>query len=272
MKDMHYGSITQTRVDTDAERHAEEIAVKGYTILTGLCPAGELALWRDRIDTLHARQESAFGRERLAAMHELDMCRAPLLHDFEFLALARHPRVLEVVRLMLGDWFILNLQNAIINRPGTVHHQSAWHRDLPYQNHVISRPLAINALWAMDPFSAETGGTEVVPFTHRTEVLPSDAYIAGHLEVAEAPPGSVILFDSMLLHRAGRNRSDVVRRAVNHLYTKPILKQFYDFPRALGPRPDLDEADARLLGYTSQVPLDDEAWRRARLARLGMEA
>lgn len=267
MKDKFYGSFEQTAVDNEAERYAEEIVVKGFTIITGLCSDEELAVWRGKIDRQYERQEAEFGREVLASINELDMCRAPLLYDLDFLKLARHPRVCEVVQLLLGDWFILNLQNSIINRPGASHHQSSWHRDLPYQNYTISRPLAINALWAIDEFSATTGGTEVLPFTHKTEVLPSDAYIAGNGATAVAPPGSAIVFDSMLFHRAGRNRSNIVRRAVNHVYTKPILKQFYDFPRALGDRTDLDPSDARLLGYTSQVPVDDVAWRRARLER-----
>jgi len=55
--------------------------------------------------------------------------------------------------------------------------------------------------------------------------------------------------------------------AVNHLYTSPILKRQDGFPRALGERPEFGPELRRLLGYTSQIPLDDKAWRRARAAR-----
>jgi Phytanoyl-CoA dioxygenase (PhyH) len=268
MKESFYGRVEQTQVENDAARYAEEIAVRGFTVIPDLFPPAELVEWRSKIDSIYRRQETEFGREALIAIQELDLCRAPLLYDFEFIRLARHPLVLSVVRLFLGDWFILNLQNAIINRPNQVHHQSSWHRDLPYQNWVISRPLAINALLAIDEFSEITGGTHVVPFTHKTEILPSDAYIEANRIVAAAPAGSAIVFDSMLFHRAGANKSPNIRRAVNHLYTTPILKQQYDFPRALGDRPDLEPGISRLLGYTSQVPIDDRAWRNARAARI----
>jgi len=99
-------------------------------------------------------------------------------------------------------------------------------------------------------------------------VLPSDAYIAANRVVASAPAGSAIVFDTMLFHRAGANSSANIRRAVNHLYTTPILKQQYDFPRALGDDANFDPAIARLLGYSSQVPIDVRAWRTARAARL----
>lgn len=268
MKEGFYGRIEQTQVDGDVARHAEEVAVRGFTIVPNLFTADELVQWREKIDTVYTRQETEFGCEALTEIQELDVCRAPLLYDFDFIKLASHPLILSVVKQFLGDWFILNLQNAIINRPHRIHHQSYWHRDLPYQNHVISKPLAINVLLAIDEFSEITGGTHVVPFTHKTEVLPSDAYINDNRIVAAAPPGSAIIFDSMLFHRAGSNKSQIIRRAVNHLYTTPILKQQYDFPRSLGARPDLDPTIAQLLGYTSQVPLDDRAWRTARAERI----
>ncbi|MFH2139919.1 MAG: phytanoyl-CoA dioxygenase family protein [Pseudomonadota bacterium] len=271
MKESFYGRIQQTKVDGDVARYVEEIAVRGFTVIPELFSLEQLTAWREKIDGVYRAQETDFGRDALIAIQELDMCRAPLLYDFEFIQLATHPLILSVVKEILGDWFILNLQNAIINRPNQMHHQSSWHRDLPYQNWVISRPLAINALVAIDEFSEITGGTHVVPFTHKTEVLPSDAYIDANRIVAAAPAGSAIVFDSMLFHRAGANRSSNIRRAVNHLYTTPILKQQYDFPNALGTRPDMDAATARLLGYTSQVPLNDRVWRANRAARnLGM--
>lgn len=267
MEEKFYGYIEQTQVSDDVARYAEEIAVRGFTIIPNLFLSEELVKWRKKIDDVYYKQEVEFGRDSLIAIQEVDTCRAPLLYDFEFIRLATHPAVLSVVKKLLGDWFILNLQNAIINRPNQAHHQSSWHRDLPYQNWVISRPLAINALLAIDEFSEVTGGTYVVPFTHKTEVLPSDGYIAANRVVATAPAGSAIVFDSMLFHRAGTNKSQIIRRGVNHIYTVPIMKQQYDFPRALGERPEIDSTLAKLLGYTSQVPINDRVWREARAAR-----
>jgi ectoine hydroxylase-related dioxygenase (phytanoyl-CoA dioxygenase family) len=268
MAENFYGTLEQTKAEDDISRHVEEIVMRGFTVMPALFSLAELTDWRQKIDSLYERQEHEFGRDALAAIHELDVCRAPVLYDFDFIRMASHPRILTLVRQFLGEWFILNLQNAIINRPGTTHHQSCWHRDLPYQNYVISKPLAITALLAIDEFSEETGGTHVLPFTHKSEVLPSNSYIDSNRIVVSAPPGSAIIFDSMLFHRAGTNRSQIIRRAVNHVYTTPIIKQNYDFPRALGRQEDLDPSTARLLGYTSQVPLDDKVWRQNRAEKL----
>jgi ectoine hydroxylase-related dioxygenase (phytanoyl-CoA dioxygenase family) len=221
--------------DDEVAQCVEEIGMRGFTIIKDLLPAEELTVWREKIDRIYERQEKEFGREALAAIQEIDICRPPLMYDFEFIKLATHQHFLPIILAFLVDWFVLNLQNAIINRPNKGHHQSSWQRALPYQNCVMSRPLAINVLL--------------------------------NRQAAAASAGSAIVFDSMLFHRAGANTSSVIRRAVNQLYTSPIIKQQYDFPRALGAQPRLEPAIARLLGYDSQVPIEDQAWRRLRRER-----
>ena len=263
-----YGVSERTHLADDVARAAEEIHLKGYSVFPLLFGATSMASWRLKIDQVYAIQEEEFGREALAAIHELDLCRAPLLYDFSFIELASHPTVMKVARRVLGDWIILHLQNGIINRPAVKHHQASWHRDLPHQNWVISKPLALSAIVAIDDFSSETGGTRLLPFSHKTEKMPSEQYTAANAIDVEAPAGSVIMFDSMLFHQAGSNRSRNVRRAVNHVYTVPILKQQYDFAQSLAGRAEMTPELAQFLGCTSQVPATDRAWRKARAKRL----
>lgn len=268
MKEKFYGRLKQVECNDVIDLYVEEIKHDGFALLEGVISEAELVQYREKIDAIYMQQADAFGTERLESIAEIDMCRMPLKYDDYFINIATNKTVLEIVQRFLGDFYILNLQNAIINRPSEEHHQSSWHRDLPYQNYVISSPLSINALFCIDDFSVETGGTMVVPYTHRTEILPSDEYIAKHAVTATAKAGSVIVFDSMLFHRAGYNASKIIRRAVNHQYQIPLLKQFYDFPKALEGRFSDDPFLAQLLGYTSQVPLDDVAWRNNRIARM----
>jgi ectoine hydroxylase-related dioxygenase (phytanoyl-CoA dioxygenase family) len=264
----YYGGQGPALVDDPIAYHLEALATFGYTVVDDVLPESELDEWRGRIDIVYERQEREMGgREALVAIGDQDICRAPLLYDEAFVSLARQDKVLTIVRRMLGDWFILNLQNAIINRPGERHQQSAWHRDLPYQNWTSSRPLAIGALFAIDPFSEVTGSTLMLPHSHRHESIPSQACISAHATNVSARPGSALIFDAMVFHRAGYNSSQQIRRGVNHLYTVPILKQQYDFPQALG---DVFHEDAnlrRLLGYTSTVSLNVVQWREERRNR-----
>lgn len=267
MKDKFYGKLSQVESETEIDVYVEEIQCDGFAVIEGVLNKSELALYRNKIDRVYDLQENHFGRDRLTQINELNMCRLPLKYDDDFINIATNNLVFDVVRRFLGDFFILNLQNAIINQPNEEHHQSSWHRDLPYQNYVISTPLSINALFCIDDFTIETGATMVLPFSHRLESMPSDLYIQKHAVTAVAKAGSVIMFDSMLLHKAGYNSSDIIRRAVNHQYQIPLLKQFYDMPKALGGKFSDDPMLAQLLGYTSQVPKDDIEWRENRFDR-----
>lgn len=267
MADNFYGAQPpRTQLDA-ADRHVEELSLLGYSVMNGVIADEELPAWRARIDELYARQAAEFGERALEAIGELDICRAPLLQDREFVKLIMNKRVHEVIGRILGNWAILSVQNGVINRPDRKHHQSAWHRDLPHQNWISSRPLAIGAMHVLDEFSETTGATMFLPGSHRSEGLPSQPWISKHAITLSASPGSVILFDAMTFHRAGVNRSKIVRRGINHLYTVPIIKQQYDFPRALGPGSFDDPEILKVLGYTSQVPADASEWRRNRLKR-----
>src|SRR3954465_8868257 len=93
-----YGVSERTQLAASAAGAAEEIRVKGYTILPSLFSQDGAASWRGKIDKVYAVQEAEFGRGALAAIGELDICRAPLLYDFSFIELATQPTVLDIAR------------------------------------------------------------------------------------------------------------------------------------------------------------------------------
>ena len=64
-----------------------------------------------------------------------------------------------------------------------------------------------------------------------------------------ANAGSFIVFDSMVFHAGGVNRTNRDRRAINHVYTIPLIRQQIDLPTALGPAFTGDPSRRRLLGY-----------------------
>ena len=267
-KNKFYGNTRQVEVHDAMERCVEEIRAVGYSVVEKLVPESELKKYRSKIDEVYRRQEEELGRDYLAEINELQIARALLAYDGYFLKLVTHEKILAVIKKILGDYFIVNLQNAIINLPNQEHHQSAWHRDLPYQNFVISSPIALNVFYCIDEFSEETGGTELVPFTHQMNTTPSDEYIDKHKIALHCPAGSVVIFDSMVLHKAGYNSSKNVRRGVNHIFSIPIMKQQYDFPAMLKGKFSEDPFLNRLLGYDSQVPSSIVEWRKLRYQKI----
>lgn len=245
----------------------EEISIKGYSVIEDVLTADEVSFAASRLDEIYAAQAGEFGEEKMKAIKEANLARCPLAYDEFFLKIATQPAITDIVKHFLGDYFIINQQNGIINLPDQEHHQSSWHRDLPYQDYIISKPIAIACLICIDDFRAETGSTAVIPFSHQLEKIPSVNYIDNNKVSVEAKKGSAIVFNAMLYHQAGYNSSKNIRRGLNTLFTIPLLKQQIDLHSQLQGRYSEDPYLRRLLGYDSQVPGSVMEWRQNRLKK-----
>jgi ectoine hydroxylase-related dioxygenase (phytanoyl-CoA dioxygenase family) len=256
------------RNDDEADFAAEEIRNVGYTLVPSGLSERELQLIRDKIDDVYDRQLREIGSEdALRRINDANVARCLLGYDEYFVTLAAHAQIMAVARRLLGENFILMSQNGIINRPADEHYQVTWHRDLNYQHFVSSRPLALSALYCVDDFSEETGGTYLLPASHKSEVFPSVDYVRRHQTVMSAAAGAILLFDAMIYHRSGLNRSSKVRRAVNHIYTLPLIKQQISLPLMLRGRFGDDPFLRRLLGYDSETGESVHHWRTKKLAQ-----
>ncbi|WP_255573745.1 phytanoyl-CoA dioxygenase family protein [Dyadobacter helix] len=129
--------------------------------------------------------------------------------------------------------------------------------------------MGCNAFYCLDTFNSETGATFLLPFSHRVSKIPSTEFVEKYSIQINAAPGSVILFDSMLFHRAGYNTSQQVRRGINHVYTKAIIRQQIDFPDLLGGRYSEDKFLNMLLGYGSPSVKSVEDFRTRRWNKIG---
>ncbi len=245
----------------------EEIAVRGFAGLPGVIPAETVARLNGLMDEIYARQcDEVGGEAALASMNDADNARCLLAYSDEYMALATHPTIVGIAKAMLGDNLVLLMQNGVINRPDRAQFQGNWHRDLNYQHWVASRPIAMSALVCLEDFNVETGGTVFLPGSHLVERFPSQAIVAQGEVTPELPAGSVILFNSMVFHRAGVNRSGRIRRAVNHVIGAPILAQQVDIPAMLDAPAPADPWLAGYLGYRWNPMRDVSAWRRHRIA------
>lgn len=267
----HYGVKEQSRGVTAADRAVEDLRLYGFAIVKGGYSATELAEIDRAFDAAHAEWLARHGgAQALAELGEENVIRAPLSLDDAFLGLARNPEVMEICKRLLGDYFILNQQNGLINPPlGGEYSQAAFHRDLPYQHFVASRPLALNALFCLDEFTAENGATLVLPATHRQEEFPTDAAVRAHTRSILAQRGDFIVLDAMLYHSGGVNRTPVPRRAVNNVYSIPIIRQQIDLPMLLGARYAEDPILSGFLGYGVTTPRSVEEYLATRRRRSG---
>jgi ectoine hydroxylase-related dioxygenase (phytanoyl-CoA dioxygenase family) len=249
-----YGIINNSNIYTSEDLQLEEFYNLGYTVIEGALNSYQIQLLSDELDKVYEIQEKEFGIEKLNSINELHLARFPLAYSEEFVKLASKKELINYVEKILGNYFVLHLQNGIINMPNQEHHQSSWHRDLPYQNWTSNKPLACNVYYCLDDFNNKTGATFVLPYSHQFTNAPSQTYMEKHSLQIIAPAGSAILFNSMLFHKAGFNfTNDKLRRGINHVYVTPIITQQINLPALLKGKYADDEFLNMLFGYKTKL-------------------
>ncbi len=262
----NYGITKKNEDLSNIDYHIENIRIKGYTVEENVIDVESCQLFASRLEDIYLKQEAEFGRENLDSINELDIARSPFVYDKSFCKLFMLPLVLELTSKIIGNNFHLHLQNGIINRPQKEHHQTSWHRDLPYQDWTISKPLAFNAFFCLSDFNTRNGATFVLPFSQNIDFFPSEKYVKENETQLVAKKGSVIFFNSMLYHRAGINISNDTRYGLNNVFVVPILKQQIIFSNCIN-KDDFSQEEIKIIGSRFDVPSSVIEFRRNRISK-----
>lgn len=261
-----YGDVFQAEGQSLLDQQFEELNIRGLTIIDSGLTEAELQQALSRVLELNAQLEAEYGLEYLNSINERNIIRSPLAYDDIFLnKVALNPALVAIVKASIGDIFQLHLQNAIVNTAQEVHHQRAWHRDLPYQNYQTSKPISISAMLCLTDFNFGNGGTEFVPYTHQLDLMPSANYVEKYSVTPEMKAGQIAVFNSFVFHRAGLNQSNAHRVGINNIFTTPIIKQQISLPEFLdGKYSDRDDA-RKLLAYDFPHITSDKQFKELRL-------
>ena len=228
---LNYGILQQNLSSNIFDEAVEQVRNIGFAVIDSGYSASELAQFSEDFNATRKSYIEMYGEIELKNIDEYNTIRSPLTHGSEvFLKLALNANLMTVLKKLIQGKFVLNQQNGIINPPKETYNQAAWHRDLPYQHFVSTKPLAINALFCVDDFTCENGATFVIPASHKTEDFPSENYIKKNAVQVQAKTGSFILLDCMMFHAGGFNNTNLERRAVNHVYNIPYFKQQINIP------------------------------------------
>jgi len=170
--------------------------------------------------------------------------------------LALNPLVMAVCdRVLLPHCvrYHLHVTGIIELQPGE--RAQGLHRDGGiYPVRLPSIPMTLATFWACNDFTAENGGTSLVPGSHR---WPHDREARPEEVVSTVMPrGSVLFYTSNLIHGGGTNRANLVRRGMALHYNLGWLRQ--EENQFLSLPPDkaraLPEALQRLIGYDFGAP------------------
>ena len=246
------------RMTDDASVDAA-LADRGWVVVAQVIDAPLIARLCRELD--HATENCRRIRERNGLAADADGTAHHLVGQGEsFLELLSRKPLDAALRRYFAGPYILNSLGGVTNRREQKSYVGKIHRDL----RTFSAPLhlMVNMLVMLDDFTEQNGATWLGSGTHRSPEAPDPARYFSTAERALGRAGDVLLFDSNLWHAAGENTTDQPRRAITPTFTKPFMKQQFDYPRAIGDAAgqSLPEDLRQILGFNSRVPATLDEW------------
>jgi ectoine hydroxylase-related dioxygenase (phytanoyl-CoA dioxygenase family) len=227
----------------------QRVHEEGYVVLTRAIPEATVAAARAALRTILdstpvGRTEfEGFSTRRIYAL----FAKTRALD-----ALATHDVVLALLDGLLGT-YQLSAPAGISIGPGEK--AQRLHRDDAI--YPVPRPhphLVVNAMWALDDFTPENGGTCIVPRSHtRTDdTPPPDSSVVS----VSMPAGSALVYVGSLWHGGGANRTTQDRLGVALHYAAGWLRAAENFTLAVPPvlAATLPARMQELLGYNIAPP------------------
>lgn len=251
-------SVQNSQPD-DTEGALTLLARDGAVAFDGLMDAATVDGLRAGLEAA-VDQCAAILRRKGMTVLDAGIAHHALAADPRFPAFVETMPAAAVVEAFLGGSFTLNSFGGLLNRPeATGAYLHNWHRDLRAFHAGDELHLMLNMLVTLDPFTTENGGTLLDLGSHRVLERAEDER---RTALFTAPAGSVLLFDSRLLHAAGPNRSGQIRRALTLTFTPPYFKPQMDHVKQLGAArvATASEVLKRRLGWYARVPESLDDW------------
>lgn len=255
-----FKGIKVNKVDNEFEENLESLERNGFFILNSALEKEHVNEIKLQLDIIWESQLAKYGKSFLKKIGDWGQVRALMDDNQIFKDLIVHPEILKYVDATIGDTAILHLQNGIVLYPTEKHNQAKYHKDFP-KDFLSNKLLSLNAFVAIDEFTAENGGTWLLPGSHKFSELPSQFYIKKNQIQLNCEPGSIVFFDSTLWHKGGDNLTKKIRRAINHQYTRPFIKQQLDYPVIMNQKVDMETKLAQKLGMWTIPPKSVDEYR-----------
>jgi ectoine hydroxylase-related dioxygenase (phytanoyl-CoA dioxygenase family) len=166
----------------------------------------------------------------------------------------------DYLKVFFDGPYILNTFGGNLNLRDQHNYASIVHRDV--RTYTRELKLLVNIIVMLDPFTLDNGATYLLSGSHLTKEKPSDEDFFSSADRAVGKSGSIVIWDSNIWHAAGKNTTDAPRRSLSLMYSKPFMKQQFDYPRAVGyaAAETQSEIFRQVVGFNARVPATLEEW------------
>lgn len=204
------------------DKAAAEVIEQGWTILHGAVPAPLLSQLRNAVLSTTEQLSTRFGGNAFLGTRTQRVFNLLSCHE-DFAEVPIFEPVLSVAEEILDTDLLLSSLTAVRSHPGQ--DAQPLHADdgsIPLAR--PHQPLAVVAIWALTDFTANNGGTRLVPGSHRSDRRPRVGEQADTIAV-EMPAGSVLVYNGSLWHGGGSNEDDAERMFIVCNYCAGWLRQ-----------------------------------------------
>jgi len=216
-------SIKHLAASSSADEIAAALTEDGAAIVDALAAASLMDQAAKEMEPYIAA--TGIGRDDFAGRHTRRtgglIARSETCRD-----LVMNPLALSVAKKMLphAATFQIHLTQVITiepEAPAQAIHRDQWVFD--FFKFPKGFEVQLNTIWAMTDFTAQNGGTLVIPKSH----LFDDGlkFEEKDAEPAEMVKGSALFYTGSVYHAGGANRSDTPRCGINLTYSLPWLRQ-----------------------------------------------
>ncbi len=235
------------------EKLDQDIVKNGWAVLRGLYSAELMERIKQELETLRPlydkiqKEQGVYEETRNAYHHTVVLSPAQLelinpnpIHDF--------------LEHYFEGRYILNTMGTSYLEPQSDLYTQNIHRDI--RSFSGKGRLLINTLIMLDDSTEENGATWMLEGSQNTDTPPEEEYFYANAIRALGKAGDVLMFDGNIWHAAGVNTTKNPRRIITPFYSKPLMKQGLDYPRAFGYDFALHIPDQlrQLLGYNALTP------------------
>lgn len=224
----------------DLDRAQHDLDEFGYCLIEDAISQQDLADLRARLVEV-AYDEVEAGTAFIDSGGSNQRVWALLNKGQEFRDLATNPVALQVMRRLIGDsaenmvmsgmrtteadpslpGFLLGSITANIAGPGNVDalHADQFYVPTPWPPY----PLLANVAWMLDDYTAENGGTNVVPGSHKWARFPDVPRHDDQIPV-EGNAGTALVFEGRTWHCTGTNQTNQKRHGILSYYCRGWLR------------------------------------------------
>jgi ectoine hydroxylase len=238
---------------TDEQRYFFE--AQGYLVVRDALSPADLARVRAAADAAEARWRADAALPGVRR-HDLEQVLGILEYDPVFCEMLENPRILPLVRDLLGPDVMMLDHDYFLTPPGTtVRH--GWHYDesFPGVYHPLSR-LLLKVFYVLQDIPPDGGATLILPGSHRFPpgLRPANPEVPEDLPAAVGmalPAGAAYLMSGRAHHSAGSNASASSRKLLIYTYGHKWMRIWdkYEPSAALAERAAAPMA-RQLLGLT----------------------